>query len=206
LSQKGSRLLKVAFVGVVILLLLVSVGAASYNNSANSALATKDLEILKLRALLLTENASLLIMQLNALRLNADLSTLSQKVATLQNQSALLRMELSVAQQAGKFQVVAYIANKSVLLSVGTTLEVTSQVPGHNGTLVFLSPGRCPTSGSMVQSTSPQYLLYILVDSRAKPSQSGFYTVSGQSFSLFLENVGPSIVLCKFSLLYVERQ
>jgi hypothetical protein len=204
LSQKPNRRLIIGFVAATVLLLLVSLGSASYYYSTSSSLSAKDQQILRLRAAVLTENESILLLELNALRFTSNIATLDQQVARLENQTAILRMELSVAEQQGKIQVLTYFANRTVSIPANSTVEVTSQAPGHNGTIVFLSPGGCPISGKNVQSTSPQYLLYILVDSRAKPEQSAYYTVNGQPFSLFLENVGPTQVACRFSLLYVE--
>jgi len=165
----------------------------------------KDAELLHLRNTILKENLTILQQELVILALNSNMSSLNQNVLRLANQSAFLRLELYVAQQVGKLSVVTYFANQTFTLTASTTIEVTSQANGHNGTLVLLSPGACPISGYNLQSSGTQHLLYLQLDLRSKPVKSAYYDLNGQPFSVFLQNVGSSQVACKISLLYVQH-
>ena len=226
MSRQPRRIVIVTLAVAAIVIVLVSLVALTFYYSSNAALAEKDAEILTLQTKLLTANATILQLQVKILGLDANLTSLYQvlaglavnqtvstlqlaslngQIAKLQNESALAQLELAVAEQVGKLSVNVYAVNETLTVQPGTTLQVTSQPNGYNGTLVFFGTSGCPSPGDSVPSTSPQFLMYILLDSRSPPLTSDFARLSGQPYSVYLQNVGNTAVSCTFSVLFVRQ-
>lgn len=228
MSGKQTRSYLVGFTAVAVILLIVSVFSASYYYSSSSSLTAKDQEILHLKAMALAQNATQLELEVDIVELNSNITTLDQKVSgltqsqevssseitslvdqvmRLQNQSALLSLELSVVEgAAGPLAIQTYFVNDSVTVASNTTLLLTSQNPGEAGTLVFDSPTGCASPGSRVLSSSPTFVYYILLNSAATGVvQSIYENVNATSFSFSLQNAGLSAVSCTFSLFYVDQ-
>lgn len=226
LSQKPSRALIVGFVVATIGLVVVSLGAASYYNSSSSALLSKDKQILELHLAILAENASILTLELNQLSLSQNITSLQERIlgllqnqitssATitaltgqiqrLENESARMALEIFILQQVSKLSILTYYYNNTVTVAPGSTTLVTSQANGHNGTLVFVSSSGCPGKGDSVQSTSPTYVLYLLLDPSGPPTYSVYVAVAGQPFTFSFKNIGSTPETCTFSLFYVQH-
>ena len=216
----------IVYASVTVVILAVSLVAGVYYFSSGANATSKDREILILRAQVLLENATILELKRTILQLNANLTALSQRlaalslnqtinsleltilthqIAALQNETAQLSLELAVAEQVGNLSVSTLVANETVTVQPGATATATSQANGSNGTLVFYSPVGCPVSGHTIQATSAQYKLYILLDSAGASESSYFASVSGQPYTVYLQNVGTAPVQCTFSLLYVQH-
>ena len=189
----------------MIALLLLSLVTGSLYYSANSQLSAKDQEILRLRSAALNGNLTILRQELTLLQLNSTISSLGGSLTRYQNESAYLRLELSVAEQVGGFTVVVYFANETVGTDPGTSVEVTTQANGHNGTLALLPQSGCPISGGDLQSTGARNTLYVWLDSSAPAAQSAYYSLNGLPFSVYLQNRGTAAVACRVSLLYVQH-
>ena len=177
---------------------------------------------------MLTQNATALEMELQIYELNANITLLDQRIAgltqslgasnsqitslvnqvlRLQSDSAFLGLELSVVEiVTGVPSVNAYFVNDTVSVAPSTIMEVTTENPGHNGTLVFDSPRGCPGSGNSVGSSYPTFQYYVMLNSSStRPILSSYVKVNAPAFSFYFQNVGPSAVGCTFSLLYVDR-
>lgn len=226
MSQKPHRLVLTGLVVVTVALVVVSLGAASYYYTSTSALSAKNQEILRLRITALAENASILQLELSILSLNSNITSLNQEIASLQqsqaasaaeaaalrnsvsqlkNESALLGLELAVAEKVGSLSVLTYFVNDTVTVPPSTTFEVTSQANGYNGTIVFMSPNGCPSTGGNLSSVTPRYVDYIWLSSKGTPLLAYYDSIKGQPFTLYLQNVGTSPVECTFSLFYVRH-
>ena len=226
MSAKPNRMLLLVSVTLTIVLLAVAIGAAAYYYSATDTITAKDAEILHLRAQGLSQNVTVLQLQLSMLELDSNITSLqkelagllqnqtrsdvrflalSSELAALENQNALLGMELAVAQQAGGFSVATLISNSTTIVAPSSTVRALNLTSGRNGTLAFISLKGCPSSGDKVQVTSSSYALYILLNSTGPPLRSDFRQVGTQPFTVIFENVGPGPALCTFSLFFVQR-
>lgn len=224
-SQQPDRMLKVGFILVTVALLVVSAWAVTYYDSSSSELAVKNQEVLRLHAIALAENITVLQLQMQIVSIGANVSILNQRIVTLlqeraasnvlianltgqvqalKNQSAWLSLELAAVEGIGKLSVSVLVANDTITLPTNSSIAITSQANSHNGTLAFLSPAGCPISGQTVQSTSSQYVLHIQFSPGASLSRSSYYTVGSVPFSVYYDDVGSSPVECTFSLLYVQ--
>ena len=225
MAQKPQRSYLVGFTAATVILVIVSAVSVTYYYSSSADLLAKDQEILHLRALTLAQNATVLEMQFQVYQLNANITQLNQRIAgltqsqivstseitslvnqvlRLQNRSAFLTLELSVLESAGHLTIHSYFVNDTVTVSPNTTMEITSQSPGQPGTLVFTSPAGCRSPGDSIQSSSPTFVYYVLLDSTSTgTSRSSYQSVNATSFSFSFQNVGPSPVSCTFSLFYV---
>ena len=222
LSQNPRRPLLMVVATAVALLIVVSVFTGWYYYTTSSDLSAKDQEIGLLRSTIAKENVTVLTLQTSILALNASISLLNLELATLkanetvyaaalhdellrlQNQSAMVGLELAVVEEVGNLAVTTYHSNSTAVVPPGSTLEVASKAAASNGTLVFLSPAGCPSTGDTVQSTGTQYSLTIVLDPGGPPLKSDFRTVSGTPFAVDLENTGATSVGCTYSLLYVQ--
>ncbi len=228
MAEKPQRSYLVGFTAATVILVIVSAVSVSYYYSSSTDLIAKDQQILHLRAQLLAENATSLELQLRILLLNSNITMLNQRIAgllqgqgvynteiaslvgqvtRLENQSAFLNLELSVVEAAaGHLTIHSYLVNDTVTVAPNTTMQVTSQSPGQPGTLAFISPAGCRSPGNSIQSSSPTFVYYILLDSASTGLvQSTYETVNATSFSFSFQNVGPSPVSCTFSLFYVDH-
>lgn len=211
---------------LAVFILAVSLVGGAFYYSSNAAVLSKDQEILGLRATVLSQNATILQLEIDILRLNANLTNLNaevtalsinqtankinlavltSQVSTLQNESALLSLELAVAERVGGLAVLTYVADRTTSVQPGGAVEVTNQANGYNGTLAFLSTNGCPSSGEDVNMIGSQYTLGIILNSTGPPLMSDFSNLSGEPFSVYMQNVGSTPVQCTFSLLYVRH-
>ena len=225
MSQKPNRTLLYVSVTLTVVLLVVAIGAAAYYYSATDAIAAKDAEILHLRAQGLSQNVTVLQLQLSLLELDSNITSLQKQLAgllenqtrsevrfvalsselvALEDQSALLGMELAVAQQAGGFSVAPLVSNSTAIVPPSSTVGVLNLTGGRNGTLAFVSLKGCPSSGDRVQVTGSGYALYILLNDTGSPLRSDFRQFGTHPFAVSLENVGRGPVLCTFSLFFVQ--
>lgn len=228
MSGKPARSYLVGFTVATVVLVIVSVFSAGYYFSSSSSLLAKDQEILNLKVALLNQTRTELGLELNLLQLDSNITALDQRiaglaqnlsvsdaevtfltgqVARLQNQSAFLSLELSAVEgAAGNLTVHSYFVNQNVTVAPSTTVQLTSQSPGEAGTLVFTSDQGCRGPGGKVQSSSPSFAYVVLLDSTSAGTvRSSYQKVSATSFSFSLQNVGPSMVSCAFSLFYVDH-
>ncbi|MDG7007282.1 MAG: hypothetical protein JRN06_03430 [Nitrososphaerota archaeon] len=228
MTQKPQRSYLVGFTAATVVLVIVSAVSVTYYYSSSADLLTKDQEILHLRAQMLVQNFTALELQLKIFELNGNITLLNQQitgltqsqsasgseiaslvgqVARLENQSAFLSLELSVVEgAAGSVTIHPYFVNNTVTVAPGTTVQITSQSPGQAGTLAFVSPTGCTSPGDSIQSSSPTFVYYILLDSTSKATvRSDYENVNATSFSFSFQNVGLSPVSCTFSLFYVDH-
>lgn len=228
MTQKPQRSYLVGFTAATVILVIVSAVSVTYYYSSSADLLTKDQEILHLRAQMLVQNYTALELQLKIFELNDNITLLNQQITgltqsqsassseiaslvgqvmRLQNQSAFLSLELTVVEgAAGSLAVHPYFVNDTVTVAPGTTMQVTSQSPGKAGTLAFVSPAGCRSPGDSIQSSSPTFVYYVLLDSTSTAKAQSYYeNVNATSFSFSFQNVGPSPVSCTFSLFYVDH-
>lgn len=226
LSQKPGRTVRITFATVAMLLLSVALVAGGVYLVSSSELGAKDQEILHLRAEMLSQNATALGLELKITELEVNITGLDLRIATLQegqvtsaaelaslgaevlkleNQSAWLNLELSVVAQSANLSVVTLVENRTMAVPPGGTPEVVSQPGGHNGTLVFVSPEGCPSSGVDVQSAGSKHTVSYILNSSAPLLRSDYRALGPDPFSVYLPNVGPAPVGCTFSLLYVQQ-
>jgi hypothetical protein len=226
LSEKPHRSYLVGFTAATVVLIIVSVAAGAYYYSANSSLQSKDREILSLRASLLVENATALELELKIIELDTNVTGLTQKITSLtqsegsssaeissltlqllslKNQSAYASLELLAAEQVANLSFVPFFLNDTVSVPPGSSMELASESGGYNGTLAFISPAGCPSPGENLQSTTPQYVEYLLLSPGATTLKSQYARIGGQPFSFYLKNVGQSAVECTFSLIFVRQ-
>ena len=211
----------------LVALLLLTIGTAAYYYSTSAALHAKDQEILRTRIAMLAQNATILNLQLEILTLeqnitglnrqvvsllqdraasNVQIASLTSQVASLENRSALLGLELAVAENAtGHFTVYGYLVNRTVTVPPSSTIQVESQAPGMAGTLVYLSPGGCPTAGNSVGASTSVFEYTVKLDpGSANLVRSSYEYTNMTAFTFSLQNVGASPVSCTFSLFYVS--
>jgi cell division protein FtsB len=205
--------LKVPFVAVAVVLLLVSSAFAYYYLNSASELSDRNREVASLQSNLNELNAkvSSLNLEIDNLQSNqtaskALLSSLELEVSQLQNDSARLQLELSIVEQVGKLSIYTYYVNDTMTVAPNSTVLLTSQVNGYNGTIVFISPNGCYSAGAQAESVQPQYVLDILLNSNSPPLTSAYTSLSGQPYSVYFKNIGSSPVQCTFSLFYVYQK
>lgn len=210
----------------LVALLVLTLGTAAYYYSTSAALQAKDQEILRTRIAMLAQNATILNLQLEILSLdqnitglnrqvvsllqgraasNVQIASLTSQVAGLENRSALLGLELSVAENAtGHFAVYSYSVNRTVTIPQSSTIQVESQAPGRAGTLVYLSPGGCPSGGSGIGPSTSVFEYSIKLDpGSATVVRSSYEYTNMTAFAFSFQNVGAAPVSCTFSLFYV---
>jgi hypothetical protein len=205
--------LKVPFVAVIVVLLLVSSAFAYYYLNSASDLSDRNREVASLESNLNELNAKvsslnqgIANLQSNQTASKALLSSLELEVSQLQNDSALLQLELSIVEQIGKLSIFTYYVNDTMTAAPNSTVLLTSQVNGYNGTIVFISPNGCYSAGTQAESVQPQYVLDILLNSNSPLLTSAYTSLSGQPYSVYFKNIGSSPVQCTFSLFYVYQK
>jgi hypothetical protein len=190
--------------GIICIVFLAGLVGAIANYT--STISGKDNTITTQNSEIADKNSTITYLNSTITSLQTWLNGNITQARALQNDSARLQLELSIVEQVGKLSIYTYYVNDTMTVAPNSTVLLTSQVNGYNGTIVFISPNGCYSAGAQAESVQPQYVLDILLNSNSPPLTSAYTSLSGQPYSVYFKNIGSSPVQCTFSLFYVYQK
>jgi len=144
-------------------------------------------------------------------RTDAQIHTLQLQLSQLENQSALMRLEISLLGQVSGLGINAFAVNETWTVQPNSTILVSQEVNQYNGSLVFICYSACPNDVGSLNNANGEKGMTLWLDNSTNPISPNpiNFTISEnvppQEWAVYLRNIGSTPIQFTGSLYYVYQ-
>ena len=160
---------------------------------------------------ILALNQQIASLRANGSASQAQIHTLQLQLSQLENQSALMRLEISLLGQVGGLGINAFAVNETWTVQPNSTILVGQEANQYNGSLFFICYSACPSDLGVFNNANGEKgmtLWFYNSTNPISPNPISFNigeNVGPQEWAVYLRNIGSTPIQFTGSLYYVYQ-